>query len=415
MRVVSMISSYDSALDAALLLQSGIMPKIYCSSCGSHVAGKDEWIGTGLIEWVPKCRSCRERDAADELEKYKKQIELEKSKMENETARQKLENDMRRRDAADELEKYKKQIELEISKTENETVATKQKLKFDMEQKLKEKELAAKQDFENVRVAAAETKLNIKKREQDLKIKDVECKREKAKHEYLSEIEHKKICWDKEEKEKELVAKMQVIKIESQEKINKYVADKKAEAVKEIVEKKSESMKEIESQRLKALETFAARREAFIERLALKSTAAAAEKFADKIVGEKELQMELEKHKIITKRTSVCAESPLGVKKNLEDDEIEMSCTSLLDPSAIESDKAATIISQGSLSKTSFVDLELATVHDNNRSQPNDETEEQKTEKTAIDLRMKLGNEDKRLELIKKVISHGQFEPEALS
>ena len=376
-----------SALDAALLLQSGIMPKIYCSSCGSHVAGKDEWIGTGRIEWVPKCRSCRERDATDELEKYKKQIELE------------------------------------ISKTENGTVATKQKLKFDMEpEKLKEKELAAKQDFENVRVAA-ETELNIKKREQDLKIKDVECKREKAKHEYLSEIEDKKICWDKEEKEKELVATksieaakrvtekmMQVIKIESQEKINKYVADKKAEAVKEIVEKKSESMKKIESQRLKALETIAARREAFI---ALKSTAA--EKFADKIVGEKELQMEREKHKIITKRTSVCAESLLGVKKNLEDDEIEMSCTSLLDPSAIESDKAATIISQGSLSKTSFVDLELATVHDNNRSQPNDETEEQKTEKTAIDLRMKLGNEDKRLELIKKVISHGQFEPEALS
>lgn len=343
-----------SALDAALLLQSGIMPKIYCSSCGFHVAGKDEWIGTGRIEWVPKCRSCRERDAADELEKYKKQI----------------------------------------SKTENET--TMQKLKFDMEQKLKEMELAAKQDFENVRVAT-ETELNIKKREQDLKIKDVECKRvEKAKHEYLSKIEDKKICWDKEEKEK-----------------NKYVADKKAEAVKEIVEKKSEIMEKIESQRLKALETFAARREAFIERIALKSTAA--EKFADKIVCEKELQIEREKHKIITKRTSVCAESPLGVKKNLEDDEIEMSCTSLLDPSAIESDKAATIISQGSLSKTSFVDLELATVHDNNRSQPNDETEEQKTEKTAIDLRMKLGNEDKRLELIKKVISHDQFEPEALS
>lgn len=115
------------------------------------------------------------------------------------------------------------------------------------------------------------------------------------------------------------------------------------------------------------------------------------------------VEMEREKHKIITKRTSVYAdgfESLLDVKKNLEDDEIEMLCTLLPDPSAIESGKAATIISQGN---SLF------------RPQPNDKTEEKKTEKNMIDLRMKQRNEERKLDLIKKVIDHGQFEPEAIS
>lgn len=133
------------------------------------------------------------------------------------------------------------------------------------------------------------------------------------------------------------------------------------------------------------------------------------------------VEMEHERHNAITKRTSVYAdgfESLLDVKKNLEDNEIDMLCALLPDSSAIiESDKAlATIISQGSLSKTSSGALELATEHDDNRLQPNNKTGKKKTEKTTItDLRMKQRNEHRKLDLIKKVIEHGQFEPEAVS
>ena len=288
---------------AGLLLQSCIMSKIYCSNCGSYITGKDGWVSTD-IEWVPKCRSCRERDAADELEKYKKQIELEISKTENETARQKLENDMRRRDAADELEKYKKQIELEISKTENET--ERQKLKSDMEKKLKEMELAAKHEFEKMRVEA-EKEENVMKLEHDLKIKEEERKREEAEHKHLSELEDKKINWDKDKTEKTLQATkdienakretekelkhaelqmsvtMKKMKIKSKEKMEQYVADKKAEAVIIVAKKKSDSIKKMETQRIKALDAAAARREALFKRLALKS-ADTAKKFEEKLL-----------------------------------------------------------------------------------------------------------------------------------